>query len=155
MLANAELTEEQKAYASDMPELINEREFDAEKCGGTSLVLKDNIKLDVYFKGIKEGMYATATYTKYNESEPRTYEFKYGDFVANGSYNVLTLGTLVIADAKQLVTITVYNEDGSVYTTYKDSMNSYLARQIAKGDLESDIYTMTAKFTASAYNVLH
>jgi len=156
MLANANLTDEQQAYASEMPTLVNERVLEDEsKCAGSSLVLRDNILLDVYFSGITEGMYAEVKYTKHSDTEEKTYRYEYDEFETSGSYKVLSINTLVIADAKQLVTITVYDKNGNVYTTYKDSMNSYLARQLEKGELPSGIYGLTAKFTASSYKALH
>ena len=156
MLANADLTDEQKAYASEMPELLDERVIEDEsKCAGSSLVLRDNILLDVYFSGVTEGMYAEVKYTKHSDTEEKTYRYEYEEFETSGRYKVLSIDTLVIADAKQLVTITVYDKNGNVYTTYKDSMNSYLARQLEKGELPSGIYGMTAKFTASSYKTLH
>lgn len=153
-LANAGI-DKYASYASEMPVITNEREMDENLCAGSSLILKDNIKMNVAFRGITEGMTATVSYTKHDEAEERTYNYTYEDFEENNEiFRVLTIDTLVIADAKQLITVTVYNPDGSVYTTVKDSMNSYLARQI-NTESTSKIFEMTAKFTSSAYNTLH
>jgi hypothetical protein len=58
---------------------------------------------------------------------------------------------LVVADGNQLVTVTVYNTDGSVVAYGTDSVNSYAARQMGKDAL----YEMVMKFTNSAYAYFH
>jgi len=55
---------------------------------------------------------------------------------------------IVLADAFSLVTVTVYNADGSVYGTGSDSVESYAAR------VSSELNTAIMKFASSAKTYL-
>ena len=154
-LANADLTDEQKAYASEMPELINQREMD-EYVYGTTLTLESKILLKAYFEDITEDMSVTVSFKNHYGTEI-VEEIKYEDIGKNGSYYEVIVDKLVIADVNQLVTITVYNSDKTVYSKLVDSISSYLARQMPEGvdNSQSGIYETIAKFTASAHKTLH
>ena len=52
-----------------------------------------------------------------------------------------------LSDASQLVTVTVYNEDGTVYGTATDSVESYVARMSTS---DTDLYMSIMKFATSA-----
>lgn len=155
-LANADLTDEQKAYASEMPVITNESERDSSKCVGSNLILEDNIKMNMAFVGITEDMYVEYEYTNHYETKVSK-RVDYKDLTPNSNiYHVLTINDFVIADANQIVTATVRYANGDVYTVCKDSMNSYLARQLdSVGERPSGLYSAIAKFTASSYNYLH
>jgi uncharacterized protein YodC (DUF2158 family) len=53
-----------------------------------------------------------------------------------------------VADGGQVITVTLYNADGSVFTTAQDSIEAFGERNKAKEHL----YHMIMKFTKSAYN---
>ncbi len=148
--ANANAEKYQKYATADVSHLKNEKVSDS-KYVGTTVTLENNIKLTGYFKNLTSDMYAVASFTDHY-GHKKTLEVDGKDFY---KFNSTTYGVcvdnLVVADAAQLVTITVYNADGTVYSTLIDSINGYLKRNIEKGD----VYTAIAKFTTSAYNYLH
>jgi len=153
-LATDCVDEKYMVYASEMPEISDVSERDKTKCFGSTLSLKDRIILKAAFSGVTEDMYATVSFTKHNSDEELVKTVAYSEMEKSGSYVIIYADDLVIADANQVVTITIYNEDGTVYTVFKDSMNSYIKRNIDDGDA-SKILEMTAKFTDSAYKTLH
>ena len=61
----------------------------------------------------------------------------------------IELKDLVVADARQTVTCTIYNADGSEYATFTDSIESYIAR------VSSDLNVAFMKFADSSYAVLN
>ena len=151
-LANANADKYQHYATTDISHLKDES-VPGDYFVGTTLTLKNNIQLTGYFKNLKSDMYAVATFTNHSGHE-RILNVSGTDFV---KFNSTTYGVcvdnLVVADAAQLVTITVYNADGSVYDTLVDSINAYLKRSIEDG--AGAIYEAIAKFTRSAYNTLH
>ena len=80
-----------------------------------------------------------------------SYDVAGTEFGKAGSYHYVTVDSLVVADARQVVTITIYNADGTVYTTCQESIEDYIARQAST----SDVYVATMKFADSAYAYLH
>ena len=58
---------------------------------------------------------------------------------------------MVVADARQKVTITLYNGDGSVYTATEESIEDSLARKSSV----SPFFASIMKFADSAYAYLH
>ena len=120
----------------------------------TTLSLENNILLTGYFRMSDiTGKYATIEYVDiYNR--PHKTMVTSDKFVVNSAtiYGVC-VDDLAIADAGCAITITVYNQDGTVYGSLVDSMNSYLYRIMQKDD--SDIYKMVAKFTSSAAKTLN
>lgn len=131
-------------------------EADSEYTGtmwGSNLTLKDNILYSAYFYEVTEEMYATVSYTDHN-GNVHEYEIPYSKFSPNKIYHEVIVDTLEIADADQIVTITVYNADGSKHASVSGSINGYLANAIAAYP-EKGIYPATAKFINSAYVTLH
>ncbi len=61
---------------------------------------------------------------------------------------------IVLADAKQMVTITVYNADGTEFGSAADSVASYVARAEASGSDTHELYANILRFATSAYNYL-
>lgn len=120
----------------------------------TTLSLENNILLTGYFRmNDITGKSATIEYVDiYDRSHSTTVTSD--KFVKNSEtiYGIC-VGDLAIADAGCAITITVYNQDGTVYGSLVDSMNSYLYRIMQKDD--SDIYKMVAKFTSSAAKTLN
>ena len=124
---------------------------------GSTLTLKSQILLDFVFydKVIGTdytGMYAIATYTNhYGEvKEIRLDEFK----VYASGYHYVSVSGMAVADCGQLVTCKVYNRNGEEIASASDSVEGYIARQIANGRTDA-IYTAILKFAASAYNYFH
>ena len=57
---------------------------------------------------------------------------------------------LVVADARQKITVTVYNADGSVYSSCTDSVESYTARAQAAQANGTELYEAIMNFADSA-----
>lgn len=153
-LANNQLTEAHKALATAEVTMENNQDKGAHGAG-TTLVLETNIALTAFFDGItnKEGMYATISFMSHNaeEGDAPTVKTVYADaFIQRTStmYGVL-VDNMVVADARQLITITMYNADGTVYSTFVESVESYCAR------IGGDLNIAIMKFATSAYNIFH
>jgi len=149
-LANCQLSDAQKTYATESVNCINQQ-VKGENYYGSTLTLKDRILLTVYFSNINPDMYAIVRFTDHkgvaHETRVEGSAFsKYSDNV----YGVV-VDELVVADGDQLVTVTVYDAEGNVVASGSDNVNSYAARQMGKDAL----YEMVAKFTTSAYAYFH
>lgn len=64
--------------------------------------------------------------------------------------NRFVIDQLVVADARQKITVTVYNADGSVYSTCTDSVVSYTARARAAQANGAELYESIMNFADSA-----
>ena len=146
-LANNQLTDAQKAYGSTSANPVNKRETGTNYYGST-LSMKENLVLTLYFKNIDEASYAIAEYTDWS-GEKKTVRVESSDFYAyNATITGVRVKTLAVGDGDQLVTVTVYDAEGNAIASGTDSMNGYAARQM---ETQTDpIYEMIARFTASA-----
>jgi len=155
-LANADLTEAQRAMATTE---INPSDSRVTGPGyaGSTLTLESQILLDfVFFDSAigtdYTGMYAIATYTDHygNAKEVRLEEFK----VYASGYHYVSVSGMAVADCSQVVSCAVYNSNGEQIASASDSVEGYIARQLASGRTDA-IYTAILKFAASAYNYFH
>jgi len=147
-LANSLLTDTQKVWAStDVAEMTSHL-VKGTNYMGTRLVLESRIQLQVAFKGMTRDMYAIYTYTD-NKGEVKTVRVEGADFVDVGVLGV-EMSALVYADARNVVEITVYNADGTVYGTATDSIEGYVQRN-AKGDTDVSMELMKFADSAKAY----
>lgn len=144
-LANADLGEYAK-YATTSIDWSDER-IQGVNYMGTSVVGKSNLQLVMYFENITTDMYAIATYTDhYNEAHEIRIEGS--DFyVRSEKLTGVIVDTLVIADGGALVTVKVYDAEGNEVANASDSIISYAYR----GRDGDEVYTMMARFCASAY----
>ena len=148
-LANNQLSDEQKAYASTLKAMTSGLD-QGDKHVGSNLITKSNIQFWVAFKGLTPDMYAVVEYTSHHP-QVKSITIQGSEFgILNGVY-YLNIDELVCADARQVVTITIYNADGSVYTTCQESLEDYLARQSSL----SDVYQKAMQFFDSCYAYLH
>lgn len=60
-----------------------------------------------------------------------------------------------VAYARSTIYVTIYNGDGSVYTTCEDSIEGYLYRNIDKNPEEKAAMEAFIRFSDSAYAYLH
>ena len=153
-LANADLTDAQKAYATADITIENKQVKD-DKIVGATLLLQNSIQLNFIYKtsDIAEGMYAVATYTNHRGDE-KTVEIPYDQFGKldkAGVYTYIPVADSAMADCRQMITLTVYKADGSVFSTATDSVESYCAR-INSNDA---LYTEIMKLADSAYALFH
>ena len=149
-LVNADLTEEQQAYATQSVTCTDQR-IEGENYIGSTLVLENRIQLTMYFQKITTDMYAVVSYTDH-DGNAQELTVSGSDFAQyNENIYGVTVETLAVADGDQLVTVTVYDADGNAVAGASDTVNGYLSRMMS-GD---EIFEAIAKFTNSAYAYFH
>ncbi len=144
-LANEGLTEEQLSYGTRDVELTDHREK-GENYLGTRLVLENNISMQLAFRNVDESCYAVYSFTSHN-GEERTVTVEGEDFIDG---NIVEVDTIVLADARQMITCTVYNAENEEIASVTDSVESYVARTPG-----NDLSIAILKFATSAYNYFH
>ncbi len=151
-LANSRLTAEQKAYATQDVTATDTR-IKGENYYGTNLNLGSNLQMSMFFNNIDQDMYAVVTFTKHT-GEAKSYRIEGSEFVlhnAAASRYRIYIEQMVVADARQPITCTVYRADGTEVASATDSIESYIARMSSGGE----IYEAILKFADSAYNYFH
>ncbi len=147
-LATSQLTAQQLAQATQTVSFENKLVAD-DGYRASSLILESNIQLAVLFGGIDQTMTAEVSFTDhYGETKKYTIagsEFEPVTYKGEACYSI-TIDELVMADARQLVTVTVKDIDGNVVTFATDSVESYIARMSNTGTL----YEAIMKFSNSA-----
>ena len=129
-LATSLLNDAQMGYATDDVTDLENVYVQGYKCAGTNLTLASNISLNFVFKNtdLADGMYATLTYTDHYGNE-HTETFTRSEFTRyNSSMSKVTPQELAVADGKTVITCTVYNADGTVFSVSKDSVESNILR---------------------------
>ena len=155
-LANRDLTEAQRAMATEAVEMTDNR-ISGTGYAGTTLTLAGEIQLDLVFKNSAVGtdyssLYAIATYTDHygNDKEVR---IEGADFIKyNSTLCQVSITGMAVADYKSLVSCTVYNADGVALANAADSVESYAARN---ADFLGATVEAIVKFGASSYNFFH
>ena len=149
-LANSKLTPEQLAMGTSAePELTNKL-VRGKNYMGTRLILESRIQMQVAFKNLTSSMYAIYTYTN-AKGEAKSVRVEGEDFVIiGGKPSGVELNALVYADARNMVEITVYNADNTVYGTVTDSIESY-----AKRTTDDQVCSALMKFADSAKAYLY
>ena len=156
-LANNALTEAQQALATAKVACTNDQ-IKGTNAAGANLSLEDRIEMNVYFSGMKDKtpseMYAVISFTDYlgNAKETRV---EGSEFLKrnNTTYGVV-VDDIVLADARQMVSVTVYDADGTEFGNASDSVSSYVARAEANDADGSGLYSNILKFATSAYTYL-
>ena len=143
-LANSLLTEEQKALATDAVSCSN-KQVKGANFYGANLRLEDRIVFNLFFKNCKADMYAKVTYTDY---AGRVHTIEKTLVQHSGSTYKVVVDDVVLADAFSMVTVTVYNADGTVHGTATDSVESYCARA---GESALNDAIMKFAYSAKAY----
>ena len=156
-LANSVLTADHLQYASNLDEIYDVHVIDKTKVLGANLNIKSNICFRIAFKNITEGMYAKVEYTNHH-GEPIEETHQFADMeksvAGNGNvFHIVNIRSMVVADSARPVTVTMYNADGTVYTTYVDSIESYALRGMK--DTDWGIFGEFVKFANSAWRYLH
>ena len=147
-LATAMLTNVQKAFATKEPAPLNDNQIAGPNYKGARLVLTSRIQMQLAFSGLTEDMYATYTFTD-KEGNVQNIRVEGTGFVNAGSLKGIELNALVYADARAVVTVTVYNANGSVYGLAMDSIESYTQRTTDGNDVFA--YLMNFADSARAY----
>ena len=149
-LANSWLTEEQKGYATKEVTVTNKR-VEGENYVASNLDLGSNMKLSMFFENVTTDMYAIVSFTDHYGKEI-SYRIDGSEFeLRNKIYRRVCIEKMVVADARQLITCTIYTPDGTKVAEAKDSIESYVAR-MSSTDL---LYETIMKFADSAYAYFH
>ena len=146
-LANALMSEEQKSLATATVEYSNKRDTtDANGYYvGSTLTLENSILMTLYFKNISRDMRAVVTFTNHSGSAQEI-EVSGSEFKANGSYLGVEVDEIVVADARQLVTVKIYDGD-TLLSTVSDSIESNAARSTG------ELFDAIMRFADSAYKM--
>lgn len=142
------LTEDEKLLASAEVEVSNSR-VKGTNCLGGNVALESNIQLNLAFRGMTEDMTAKATFIDARGKECTAN----GEVELNSGYGIVHINALAVADYNSLVEVTVYNADGTVYSTASDSVASYVARNNADTGAKAELKTLCkvlAQFAESA-----
>ena len=146
-LANAQLTDAQKAYGTATMTEITDGRVKGTNYLGTRLELGSSIGMQMNFAGTTADMYAIVEFTNHSNT-------KVSERVAPtefGGLYLINITQIAVADGRIPVTVTVYNADGTVYGSATDSMASYIAR-MSNADA---LYENIMKFSDSAFAYLH
>ena len=155
VLATAYLTSaEQKAYSVPFREYTDISRGD-EAYYASSLSLKSNIELNLFFYDdyVSSDMYAVVNYVNHYGKEKTLRiegsEFMTTDAVPGTVY--VPINCLTVADCSRPITCTIYDRQGNVVTSVKESAESYVARMDSQGDL----YRAIMDFADAAYDYFH
>ncbi len=149
-LANNRLTDTQKAWGTSELAELTSGQVKGTNYLGTRLILKSRIQLQVAFKNLTSDMYAVYSYTD-NSGTVQNVRVEGSQFIDTGGVKGIELDALVYADARALVTVIVYNADGSIYGLAADSIEGYAARNSSG----TDVYAALMKFADSAKKFLY
>ena len=149
-LANSNLTEAQKAYAT-LEVSYSDIRVKGTNYYGSTLNLGNNLSLVLYFQNISTDMYAEVSFTNHygEEKSVRIEGTKFYHY--SGSIYKVAVNEVVVADVGQPVTCTIYDSLGNEVGTVTDSIESYIARMSSTDEL----YETIMKFANSAYVYLH
>ena len=150
-LANADLTEDQQALASqEVAELTSHKNaINAEGAtvvlAGTALVLENAIETNYYLNlngANAEDLVAKITYVDcLGNKVEEVVEGK--DFVVNGKYHVVRFSGLGSREMRTVYSMTVFDKEGNVVSgTYEYSIESYAVSQLSKATEGSDLYNV-------------
>jgi len=158
-LANALLTDQQRAYGIQGEVSAVSSHEHGDKFAGSILAIESNLRFLIVLEDIDpDTMYAKARLVNHygafldvtvnqKDTDP--------DFVEKYGYYCVELNNLVAADARSTVYVTVYNKDGSIYTQTEDSVEDYFVRLCASSEEYYDLQQATLKFSDAAYAYLH
>ena len=151
-LANANLTETQKGYATVVTQKDNILQK-GEGYKGTSLSLKDNILMNVAFDAsfVKDVKYAVVTFVNHNGAD-KSVTVPVEQFISQGtSTKYISIDVMAVADYATPVTVELYNAEDVCISTTIDSMGSYAGRQT------KDVYLYDAilAFGMGAWKYFH
>lgn len=156
-LANNQLTEEQKELATQEVS-CTDISVRGNNFMGANLAMDRLLALSVYFDGFKGKnvlkMYAEVKYTDIMGNE-QIYEIPGTEFLAYGeeqgkAYRVI-VERLNYADLSTPITITIYNDDGSVHGSCVDSAESYIARRDGEQGDPVDMAMLKLAASCKAY----
>ena len=153
-LANSKLTQEQLALATDTVVCVDRSLADA-RSSGLNMEVGARLALKFYFNGLDENSvatkYAMIRFTDHGgeEKQIRVASDEIFCFMKNEGIYAVVVDELAITDVSQVVTVTVYNADGSIYSECSDSIEGYLKRMEDR-DMMVDFGRALMKLSVSA-----
>ena len=142
-LANSKLTDAQKTYGTaDAPAMANYR-YKGPNYEATRFVLESRIQVQMAFSGLTDDMHAIYNYTD-SSGKAKSVRVESDEFITAGDKRGIELSQLVYADARGVVTIMVYNADGTIHGMAIDSIESCASRS------SGDVFEALMKFADSA-----
>lgn len=149
-LVNADLTAEQKTYATESVEYENQI-VKGENYHAANLSLENSLRFNIAFVNVASDMTAKVTFENHaGRKIDETVEL-----TINGNFGIVNVNQIAVADGRIMVTVTVYNADGSVYGTVTDSMESYIARVSGNEPENAELYEKIMMFSDSVYAFKH
>lgn len=151
-LANSIITSEMRAVVNELDLSVTNHQFKGSNFYGTSVAVENRIDIRMFFKNVKDDMYAIATYVD-RDGKSQAVRYNSDVFVAYGTnYKGIRLDMLKAADYGYVVTVTMYNADGTVHGTATDSVESYAARVFATSDEElKTVVQALTKYCKASY----
>jgi hypothetical protein len=157
-MANNRLTDVQQQYATDASTItLEDKRVKGEGYSATNLTLESDITMNFFFlethiPAEHNNYYAIATFTDHygNAKTVRVEGEEFKQLTNDTDWYVPVRG-VVVADCRQLVSVTVYNANGEEVATGTDSIESYVSRNMDK----KSIYMAIMKFGVAAYASFH
>ena len=149
-LVTAELTKAQQAMATQ-DVVAKSSQVKGANYLGTNLSLESEIRINMAFKGVSEGMYAKVSFT--NHAGRKVEEVAQMD-IENGT-GIVRVNQIAVADGRTMVTVTVHKADGSVHGSVVDSLEGYIARVIDNEPDRAPLYKKILMFADSTYHFKH
>jgi len=148
-LANKLLSPDQMAMATKNVTSQDNR-IKGDNYLGTQLRLESQILMRMAFQKVTSDMYAVVSFTDHNGKDKEIIvEGK--DFEITGGVAAITIDAIVVADARNLVTVTIYDSYDREVASATDSVESYIARMSTADPL----YQQILCFSDGAYNYFH
>ena len=145
-LANNQLTAEQQAYASELEPIADTLDH-GEKWKASNFESKSNLVVKVAFRELTTDMYAIVEYDGYDGTS-KSDRIEDDDFTTQSKFFILEINGVKYTEARSVLNITIYNADGTVYTTSQESIEAMAARA------NTDVYLKLMRFCDSARTYL-
>ena len=156
-LANALLTDDQKALGTNVTKAYQDNCQKILNMAGSNFALESRIEMNMYFNKITvgEGTYALVKLTHHNEDTETVVRIEGSEFKKSGSMYIVNITEIVTADGRELVTCEVYDANDTLIAKGIDSLESYVARAIGQKPAENMWMEELLDFSDAAYTYLH
>ena len=156
-LANALLTDAQKALGTNGTRAYSDKSQKIMNNVGSTFNLASRLELNMYFNKmtVTDDVYALVKLTHHNGTQQITVRIDGSEFNnAQNNYTIVPIAEIVAADGRQLVTCEVY-EGNTMVAKGVDSLESYVARAMKSNATTNKWLEEVLDFSDSAYNFLH
>jgi len=157
-LANRNLTDEQKTYATQSVNLDKTREIINDPNGyfiASNVQFKSDIVMMFAISRDSAAVSGKITFVNHKNQKIETVATTYSDITANGKpARMFEFTGMVVADIDQVISVEFFDVSGSSLLSLTDSLDAYLGRV----STTSNMYGLAngfGKFSTSAYAYLH